>query len=126
MIEKYLGKPHEYGNWDCLLLATKFYKNEFGIDIEIPYHPCSDKWMKMYLPDYWDNLFSNYGVKVPLTEANNYALIIFKSKNNKLITHFGLFLAPSSMLHIEYDRVSCIETLSDELRDKIHSVYNIV
>lgn len=126
MIQKYLGRPHKYGEWDCILIATEFYKHEFGIDIKLPPYSHSDLWMKEYTLEYADEFFSQYGKKVPLTEARNYALMIFKSNRRNLICHFGVFLAPISILHVEEGRLSCIDTLCDDLRQKLHAVYNIV
>ena len=126
MIEKYLGIPHEYGKWDCILIVTEFYKNEFGIDIKLPAYPHSDEWMDTYSPEFADSFFSKYGTKVPLTEANNYALMVFRSKKSKRLIHFGVFLAPGSILHVEENRPSCIETLCDDVRKELYAVYNIV
>lgn len=39
--------------------------------------------------------------KVNLTDAQNYDVITFKSSKTNLIIHFGLFLQPTKMLHIE-------------------------
>lgn len=126
MMEKYLGRSHEYGICDCASLVVEFYKHEFSISIELPDYPHSDLWMKYYTPDFVDQLLSKHGKKVPLTEAKNYALIVFKSKKSNLLVHFGVFLAPISILHIEEGRLSCIETLSDHFRREIYAIYNIV
>ena len=126
MIQKYLGRSHEYGKFDCILIAKEFYKNEFGIDLDIPDYPHSDLWMKHYTPEYCDNFFRKYGEKVPLTEAKNYALMVFKSKRSNLVVHFGIFIAPISILHVEEGKLSCVETLSDHTRRELFAVYNLV
>lgn len=126
MIQKYLGRPHKYGTFDCIQIAKEFYMNEFGITLELPDYPHSDLWMRKYTAEYFDNLFSKYGKKVPLTEARNYALMVFKSKKTDLIIHFGVFIAPISILHVEEGKLSCIETLGDDVRKDLFAVYNIV
>ena len=44
---------------------------------------------------------SNDWTKVKLTEAKNYDVMIFKSERTNLITHFGMYIMPSKMMHIE-------------------------
>ena len=70
-----------------------------------------------------DRWASVYAVKVRLTEAKNYDVIAFKSTKSNLITHFGLFLAPTQMLHIEEGGVSRVETLSEYWIERIHAFY---
>ena len=39
--------------------------------------------------------------KVKLTDAKNYDVMVFKSEKYELATHFGMYLMPSKLLHIE-------------------------
>lgn len=123
MVQKYLGFKHEYGNVDCIELIRLFYKNELNIDFSIPSYPPSRKWMKSFSPKSVDEWASTCAIKVHWTDAQDYDVIAFKSDNSKLIIHFGLFLKPIKMLHVEEGGVSCIQTLSDYWVTRIHSVY---
>jgi hypothetical protein len=123
MVQQYLGLRHCYGELDCIILAQKFYKEFLGLDFSIPEYPKSSKWMKTYTVEYIDSWIEQYGKKVKLTEAKNYDLISFKSDDNKFFIHFGIFLAPNKLLHIEEKSVSKIEMLDDYWRSKIHAMY---
>ena len=123
MVQKYLSKKHQYGEFDCIELIRLFYKNELDIDFPLPTYPKSRDWMKHFSTDNVDGWDSTCAVKVKLTEAENYDVIAFKSTRSNLIIHFGLFLKPTQMLHIEEGGVSVVETLSDYWVKRIHSLY---
>lgn len=123
MVQKYLGLRHEYGIIDCIELIRLFYKNELGIEFPLPPYPHSRAWLKHFSTQSVDEWANMCAVKVKLTAAENYDVIAFKSVNSNLVIHFGLFLKPTQMLHIEEGGVSRIETLSDYWVERIYSLY---
>jgi cell wall-associated NlpC family hydrolase len=123
MVQKYLGLKHEYGKIDCISLIRKFYFQELQLDFPLPQYPHSRVWLKQFSTQNVDQWASTCAVKVKLTAAENYDVIAFKSISSNLIIHFGLFLAPTQMLHIEEGGVSRVETLSDYWVERIHSLY---
>lgn len=123
MVQKYLGLHHEYGTNDCIELIRLFYKKELNLNFNLPPYPKSRQWMKHFSTKHVDEWASTYAVKVELTNAKNYDVIAFKSTKSDLITHFGLFLAPTQMLHIEEGGVSRVETLSQYWIERIHAFY---
>jgi len=123
MVQQYLGLRHEYGVCDCITLVHSFYKQELGLDFILPDYPHSTLWMRHFTLESIDDLASKYSVKVKLTEGENYDVIAFKTRNCNFITHFGILLKPTQMLHIEEGGVSCVERLSDYWINNIHSLY---
>jgi len=123
MVQKYLGLRHSYGETDCIELIRYFYKNELSLDFSLPSYPKSRAWMKYFSTKSVDGWASTCAVKVKLTDAKNYDVIAFKSNKSNLIIHFGLFLAPTQMLHIEEGGVSRVETLSTYWVEQIHALY---
>lgn len=122
-MEKYLGLSHEYGTIDCIKLIQFFYENELGISLDIPNYSFSRMWIRDYSPLALESKLLKYAIKVPLTEAKNYDLIVFKSADNKFITHFGMFLQPCKMLHVEENNTSKIEYLSDYWINLTYGIY---
>jgi cell wall-associated NlpC family hydrolase len=53
----------------------------------------------------------------------NYDVIAFKSRKTNLIIHFGIYLTPNKLLHIEHEGVSRIDNLSSYWIDYIHGIY---
>ena len=121
MVQKYLGLQHEYGVVDCIEIIRHFYQNELEIDFPLPPYDKSANWMKQFSPDNIDEWASKCAIKVNLTDAQDYDVMAFRSK--KLIIHFGMFLKPTKMLHIEEGRASRIDTLSSEWVESIHAIY---
>ena len=126
MVQKYLGLKHDYGTTDCIELLRHFYNNELYLDFSLPTYPKSRSWMKQFSTHNVDLWAKTSFVKVNLTSAENYDIIAFKSDRSDLIIHFGLFLKPTRMLHIEEGGVSCIDTLSTYWISRIHSFYRHV
>ena len=126
MVQKYLGLKHEYGTTDCIELLRQFYNNELSLDFPLPTYTKSRSWMKQFSTHNVDLWAETCFIKVNLTHAENYDIIAFKSDRSDLIIHFGLFLKPTRMLHIEEGGVSCIDTLSDYWISRIHSFYRHV
>ena len=123
MVQKYLGLKHEYGVVDCIELVRLFYKNELNIEFPLPPYPHSRAWLKHFSTEHIDRWASTCALKVKLTDAENYDVIAFKSLNSNLVIHFGLFLKPTKILHIEERGVSRIETLSDYWIKRICAIY---
>jgi len=123
LVYEYLGIKHEYGKTDCIELIRKFYIKELSIDFPLPSYPKSRDWMKQFTTSHVDEWASTCAVKVKLTEAKNYDVIAFRSIKSNLITHFGLFLAPTQMLHIEEGGISRVETLSQYWVERLHAFY---
>ena len=123
MVHKYLGLTHKYGKIDCLELIKLFYKNELLLEFETPTYKHSRKWMKQFSPSDVDEWAVRCFKKVNWTDAEDYDVIVFKSNDSTLIIHFGLYLKPLKMLHVEEGGVSCIQTLSDYWMNRIHATY---
>ena len=101
MVQKYLGLKHEYGQTDCIELIRNFYKNELKLEFDLPPYPHSRAWMKYFHTTKVDEWASKCSIKVKLTDAKNYDVMVFKSEKHELAIHFGMFLMPSKLLHIE-------------------------
>jgi cell wall-associated NlpC family hydrolase len=123
MITSYLGIKHCYGVYDCITLVQQFYEKELGCSFDIPAYTHSRQWMKEYTTDLFDERASKYGIKVSLTDAKNYDLISFKSKKSNLLIHFGLYIKPNRMLHVEEGKSSQVEQLSDYWLQHLHAIY---
>lgn len=113
MVQRYLGLKHNYTDVNCISLIQSFYINELGIHFDTPNYPKSRRWLKSYDPSFMEEWVSKDWTKVQLTDAKNYDVMIYKSEKTQLITHFGMYLMPSKMLHIEEGGFSCVQTLSD-------------
>jgi cell wall-associated NlpC family hydrolase len=123
MVQKYLSLKHEYGKVDCIELIRSFYLNELGISFDLPSYPASRDWMKKFSTIRIDEWASSYATKVELTEAKNYDVMVFKSDRSNLVIHFGLYLMPSRMLHIEEGGFSCVQNLSDYWVSRLHTIF---
>lgn len=123
MVQQYLGLKHSYGSVDCIELIRSFYLIELGLKFSLPSYPKSREWMKHFSTTSVDGWASTCATKVKLTEAKNYDVMVFKSDKSNLIIHFGMFLQPSRMLHIEEGGFSCVETLSSYWLDKLYTIY---
>ena len=123
MVQKYLGLKHQYGQVDCIELIRDFYANELKINFDLPTYPHSRAWMKTFHTDKVDEWASKCSIKVKLTDAKNYDVMVFKSEKYDLAIHFGMYLMPSKLLHIEEGGCSCVQTLSDYSINRLHAIY---
>ena len=123
MYEQYIGLSHEYGATDCITLIQRFYSEQLNIEIQLPRYIKSKKWMYALSAQEVDTWALKYAIKTSLTAAANYDLIVFKSAKQNLITHFGMFLMPNRMLHIEERNTSKIEILNTYWISSIYAVY---
>lgn len=123
MLIKYIGHKHEYGKFDCIILVQNFYATELGVSFDLPPYPHSKSWMKNFTTASFDERAAKYGTKVPLTAAKNYDLMVFKSEKSELLIHFGLYIMPNQMLHVEEKGTSRVELLSDYWLEHLHAVY---
>lgn len=123
MLLKYIGHKHSYGHFDCIILVQQFYTTELGVSFDLPPYSHSRAWMREFTTDSFDERASKYGTKVPLTGAKNYDLMVFKSDKSDLLIHFGIYLMPSRMLHVEEGSTSRIDNLSDYWLNHLHAVY---
>ena len=123
MVQKYLSLRHEYGKIDCIELIRSFYKNELNIQFDLPPYPHSRAWMKYFHTQKVDEWASKCSIKVKLTDAKNYDVMVFKSEKYDLAIHFGMYLMPSKLLHIEEGGCSCVQTLSDYWVNRLHAIY---
>ena len=125
-IVNYLGLQHNYLGTNCFTIIHKFYKNELNIDSLkklIPPNIKNRRWMKDISLEDIDNWALEYGIKVPLTEAQDFDVMIFKSIKFQRPIHFGMFLKPCNILHLEEGRTSRYETISNEWRNCLHAIY---
>lgn len=123
MVQNYLSLKHEYGKIDCIELIRQFYKDELNIVFDLPTYPKSREWLKYFSATSVDHWASSCAIKVKLTEAQNYDVMVFKSEKSDLIIHFGMYLMPSKILHVEEGGSSCIQSLSQYWVDRLHAVY---
>ena len=61
--------------------------------------------------------------KSQIDRCKNYDVMVFKSEKYELATHFGMYLMPSKLLHIEEGGCSCVQTLSDYWMSRLHAIY---
>lgn len=120
-LEKYLFIPHSYDDINCVSLIQLYYKNELGVELNIPEYNKSRRWSAFFNTSSVDAWAINNATKVQLTEAKNYDLMIFKSGNK--LTHFAMYVATNRMLHVEERSVSKIELLSDYWIKQLYGVY---
>ena len=123
MVRNYISLPHSYDNTNCITLIKDFYNNELNLEFSLPDYPLSKHWIKEFTTMSIDNWAAQCAKKVSLTNAKDYDVIAFKSEKTNLVIHFGMYLMPSKMLHIEEGGISCVETLSDYWVESIHSIY---
>ena len=123
MVQDYLGQYHVYGEVDCIELIRSFYAKDLEIDFSLPTYPKSREWMKYFTTDNVDKWASTCSTKVQLTAAKNYDVMVFKSEKSNLVIHFGMYLMPSKIFHIEEGGFSCVQTLSDYWVNKLHTIY---
>ena len=123
MVRNYISLPHSYDNINCITLIKSFYHNELNLQFSLPDYPLSKQWIKEITTMSIDNWAAQCDKKVSLTNAKDYDVIAFKSEKTNLVIHFGMYLMPSKMLHIEEGGISCVETLSDYWVESIHSIY---
>ena len=123
MVQKYLGLYHSYEDINCITLIKNFYFLELNLQFSLPDYPVSRHWIKQFTTTSIDSWAAQCAKKVSLTNAKDYDVIAFKSEKTNLIIHFGMYLMPSKMLHIEEGGISRVETLSDYWVENIHSIY---
>jgi hypothetical protein len=123
MVRNYIGLPHSYTDINCITIIKKFYSTELSLEFSLPDYPLSAQWIKHFTPDSIDNWAAQCAKKVSLTNAKDYDVMTFKSEKRNLITHFGMYLMPSKMLHVQGGGISRVETLSDYWVESIHAIY---
>ena len=121
----YLFLPHSYGELDCIKLLTLFYEQEFGINNMLPTYSYSRKWMKEFSTYNIDAWATNNAKKIPLTDAENFDIMIYKARNGQQLIHFGLYIKPNKMLHVEEGETSRIDTLSSYWMDRLYGIYRL-
>ena len=125
-IIKYIGISHKYIGINCISIIHNFYKDELNIDCIAKLIPDNIKdrnWMKKITLQQIDEWALKHSIKVPLTEAQDFDVMIFKSIKFQRPIHFGMFLKPCNMLHLEEGRTSRYETISNEWRNSLHAIY---
>lgn len=118
-ITKYLGRPHNYGSFDCIKLIELVYA-ELGLEFSSPTYSFSRRWMREITTEAIDTWAAKYAKKVLLTEAKSYDVMVFTGRN-KNPSHFGLFMAPSKLLHVEQSSVCRIDNLP--YHETLYAVY---
>ena len=125
-IINYLGISHNYLDINCITIINEFYKNELQINcIEelIPSNIKNRRWMKDVSFKDINKWALEHGIKVSLTDAQDFDVMVFGSKNFKYPIHFGMFLKPCNMLHLEEGRMSRYESISNEWSDCLWAIY---
>ncbi len=123
MVRDFIGLSHSYDTINCITLIKNFYYMKLNLEFSLPEYPHSKLWIKEFTTTSIDNWAAQCAKKVSLTNAKDYDVIAFKSEKTNLIIHFGMYLMPSKMLHIEEGGISRVETLSDYWVENIHSIY---
>jgi len=123
MVRDFIGLRHSYDEVNCITIIRNFYYINLGLQFSLPDYPLSKHWIKEFTTTSIDNWAAQCAKKVSLTNAKDYDVIAFKSEKTNLVIHFGMYLMPSKMLHIEEGGISCVETLSDYWVESIHSIY---
>ena len=123
MVRDFIGLRHSYDEVNCITIIRNFYYINLGLQFSLPDYPLSKHWIKEFTTMSIDNWAAQCAKKVSLTNAKDYDVIAFKSEKTNLVIHFGMYLMPSKMLHIEEGGISCVETLSDYWVESIHSIY---
>jgi hypothetical protein len=129
---KYLDKKHDYSENNCITLINEIYKTELHSDvfdtlwdyIKTPEgKPLDGKaWMRRISLESIETWASLNAKKVILTEIREYDVIIFKA--GKLIpTHFGMYVGNNKFIHLEEGRFSRIDSLTDNWRESIASIW---
>jgi hypothetical protein len=122
----YIGLRHDYSSVNCITIIDKFFKTEFDIyDIEkiIPANVVNRRWMREISLEQIDEWALQYGIKVPLTEAQDFDVMVFRSNRFPRPIHFGMFIKPCHMLHLEEGSTSRYESISNEWRNCLYAIY---
>ena len=122
----YIGLRHDYDNINCITIIDRFFKTELDIDdIEklIPSDIVNRRWMKKFSLEQIDEWALQYGIKVPLTEAQDFDVMVFRSHTFTRPIHFGMFIKPCHMLHLEEGRTSRYESISNEWLGALYAIY---
>ena len=122
----YIGLQHDYDNINCITIIDKFFKTELDIDdIEkiIPSNIVNRRWMKNISLEQIDEWALQYGIKVPLTEAQDFDVMVFRSNTFARPIHFGMFIKPCHMLHLEEGGTSRYESISNEWLEALYAIY---
>ena len=114
-LTKYLGHSYKLHEWDCITLVKKYYKNEYNIDIELPEYNSYNDIYKYSLSSIQIPGFE----KVGFDKIKEGCILVFNVKNKETLWHFGLFMPPVSMLHVEYNDETRIEQISDSYRERL-------
>lgn len=122
-IQDYLFLQHKYGSMDCVQLITLYYKNELGIDLELPAYPHSRNWMRVFSTDSVDLWANSNAQKICLTAAKNFDLMVFKALRSSTLIHFSMYLKPNKMLHVEEGAASRIDTIDDYWLPRLYAIY---
>ena len=125
-IINYLGIRHSYLKINCITIIDEFYKKELKINCIqelIPSHVKNRRWMKEISLDDINKWALKHGIKVSLTDAQDFDVMVFGSKNFEYPIHFGMFLKPCNMLHLEEGRTSRYESISNEWANSLWSIY---
>ena len=94
-IINYLGIRHSYLKINCITIIDEFYRKELKINCIqelIPSHIKNRRWMKEVSLDDINKWALKHGTKVSLTDAQDFDVMVFGSKNFKYPIHFGMFL----------------------------------
>lgn len=122
----YIGLRHDYDSINCITIIDRFFKTELDIDdIEklIPSDIVNRRWMKKFSLEQIDEWALQYGIKVPLTEAQDFDVMVFKSRIFTRPIHFSMFLKPCNMLHLEEGRTSRYEPITNEWLGALYAIY---
>ena len=125
-IVNYLGLQHSYLGINCFTIIDKFYKNELNINcLEklIPPNIKSRRWMRDVSLEDIDNWALEYGIKVPLTDAQDFDVMVVRSHTFSRPIHFSMFLKPCNMLHLEEGRTSRYESIGNEWINALYAIY---
>jgi proteasome lid subunit RPN8/RPN11 len=99
--EPLLGRPFIYGIWDCLSLASDYWKQEY--DYELPDLPRS--WCFWYKGENMVEKFPKEIKQVPLKDIREGDFLMYKLQSDK-INHLGVMGKGGKALHHFHNQVS--------------------
>lgn len=110
-LERYIGRPFEYGVNDCFSIVRDYYKNEY--DIFINDYKRKEGWFEENPTIILDNFKKEGFIKVDVKNLNKGDLLLSNYKENDRPRHFMIYLGQNEILHHPRGRLSVIESLKD-------------
>ena len=115
-VEKYLGRKFDVYKFDCYELTKEYYKNELGINL--PEFGRDKNWYQN-MPKLIEDNWARYFTEVKDKQKND--ILLFQIRHD-YISHMAIYLGGNLMLHVELNRESKIDVLSDKWLKRLNKV----